>query len=178
MALEAEDKDLLRRALAHPLDYPQAFKEWFPDWLAQNVPKLPISQVFGFKIDQARVADEITASESTTSTSYADLATVGPSLTNLHDGFYIVMFGARISAYGGSGAEHLMSLSLNDAAASDDNAAGGFFNHIFRVALIELRNGKNTNSIVAKYKRVAPSTSVTFQNRVLAAIRVVDADAV
>jgi len=60
---------------------------------------------------------EVTTDQSTSSTSFTDLATVGPSLTTPRAGDYIVEWGARY--YGGSSAAGGMALAIGATAASD-----------------------------------------------------------
>lgn len=173
------ERDAVKRLLAHPIMFPEEFKSWLPDFLATNIPKLPISQVFGFKVDKIQVATEITAAESTTSTSYVDLTTVGPELTQLANGYYIVLFGGRVSAYGGAPTlgdlGGVMSPSLSGSTPLDADCAAAVFNPMFRMTLVRLTSNDN-NSIRIKYKKSGTQTSITFERRYMAAMRVISTD--
>lgn len=92
-------------------------------WLEQNPPAIPVTQILGFSQFTAQ-ADRVsnTASESTVSTTYTDLATVGPRLTGLPDGKYLVVFGAGAqTSVAGIGA--VMSISVNGATPVDADGA-------------------------------------------------------
>ncbi|MDH4104263.1 MAG: hypothetical protein OEV29_12925 [Thermoleophilia bacterium] len=177
--LSEEDRVFMQKVLAHPIHYPDKFESWLTDFLAQNIPKLPISQVFGFKVDKLTVATEITAAETTSSTTYTNLTTEGPLLSNLSNGYYMVFHGCRISALSGAttaATRGFQSLSLNGSTPVDADAAAGRFNPIFRSTLVRLTNN-DVNEIKAQYKFLGPGTDVTFERRYLAVMRVVNLDA-
>lgn len=178
--LDETERADMQALLAHPLDFPPEFKSWFADYVATNIPKLSVSQVFGFKVDRVQVATEITAAESTSSSAYVDLTTAGPQLTNLANGYYIVLFGCRVSALAGPSTANtrgIMSLSLNGSTPDDNDSAQTRFNPMFRSTLVRL-TGNDVNTIKAQYKCVlAGATSITFERRFLAAMRVVNLDA-
>lgn len=161
-------------ALAHPLEFPDAFKTWITDYVATHVPKLPISQVFGFQLQRIRTATT-DASETRATNSYGDLATVGPSLTNLADGWYILAFGADVAQSVTAGNPQ-MSPEINGVAATDADACSLFTFYpsparstAIRLLMVHLVNG-GTNSIVMKYK--STSGTATFELRFLHAIKV------
>lgn len=136
---------------------------------------LALEQRAGFLGLEVFPATAIATSETTTSTTFADLpaGTVGPSLSVLPDGRYWIMFGA--SASNNTAAAGLrMSLSINAAAATDNDgwvAAGtdaGGYSRGLAVTLSAAAAG-GTNSLVAKY-RVGAGTG-SFALRWLVAFR-------
>jgi len=142
--LTEEDRALLNKLLGNPREYPAAMKEWLPDWLALNLPNMPISQFIGYQrfvtnkgttfptnpldtqrfvlqVDVANgvnwtlaydnaisdaykwtygggapLSHTVATEQSTTSTSYTDLATVGPTVTVPKAGVYRVDYGATL----------------------------------------------------------------------------------
>lgn len=137
---------------------------------------LGLEQKAGFGGVEITPADPVATQESTTSTSYTDLTTVGPSLTNLADGQYIVAFGAAAgNDTAGSGAR--MSVSVNGAAASDTNSmiVSGAASanipglYVFKVTLSAAAGG-GTNSLAVKYR--AGANTAIFQQRWLIVFRI------
>lgn len=140
-------------------------------WLEQNPPAVPITSILGFSQFTANVATDVATQETTTSTTYTDLATVGPSLSNLPDGKYLLLYGcmAKTDAAGNG---VYMSVQVNATAASDSDVAyseSGNFISVMRATAKTFSNGGN-NSVTVKYKSTAAHTA-TFLNRWLIALR-------
>jgi hypothetical protein len=139
-------------------------------WLEQNPPTIPISQIVGFNQFTAK-GDQITTEETTASNTFVDLATVGPSLTGLADGSYVVLFGASLQAVGGN--IFKMGVSINGATADDNHVAENTSTTNTSVAhgfLTTLSNGGN-NSLVAKYRMSAGASAGHARQRWLIALR-------
>lgn len=164
----------MKEALGHPLLYPQEFKDYISDYVATHLNSLPLTQVYGFHIERYR-QDVIATQQGTNSTSYTDLATVGPTLTEVPDGLYLIIVGCHMrpqTVY----ADIAMSFSVDGAAASDDNAAWG--NHPgsnVKVSLVDLRSAtpEHQHTIQAKYKNPSGVNNHLFSNRFLIAVKVV-----
>lgn len=117
------------------------------------------------------MATEVATSQSTTSTSYTDLATTGPDVTVPLHGVYQAEFGCLIST--ASGGQGWMSLSPDLVAAEQGWAYGvnnGFgataiFNGMRRVQLGVSIGSASPGLVRSKYKSTA--TSATFVNRIL-----------
>lgn len=164
------DQEQFTEYLKNPIMFPPAFKDWMSDWYATNVPKLHVSQIFGFKLHSIYTADDVAGVESTTSSSYVDLATPGPTLSNLANGFYVVMWGCF--AVGASTASnYFMSVSVDGDTPSGQRemfiqSKEGTMS-VGRMALVDITQGDQTHTLEAKYK----SCNVGF--RWLHALRVV-----
>lgn len=167
-------------ALGHPLEFPPEFKQWLADYVARSVPKLPISQVFGFQLQRIRSATVDTA-QTTTSTSYTDLSTAGPTLSELANGWYLLIFGGDGSASTAS-ASPRMSPSINGATAVDADAVvlSAHFNDQtaistnLRVLMVHLNTPGGNNEIIMKYRTAAGTARFAF--RFLHAIKVLSLD--
>jgi hypothetical protein len=172
--LNPEDRDRVNKFLSNPLDFPPEFKKWLLDYLAQNIPPVPVSQLLGFVQTRAHVADPVPDFNETSSSVYTDLAIVGPSLAGLADGTYLVFHGCEFASFDGFEARGWMALSVNGAAAADSRAnrcflGGTRHDTSFRGEAVICANGDN-NTITAMYRS---SVGVTdFGRRWLIAIRV------
>lgn len=163
--LEEAQRDLLKKLLANPLEFPDKFKQWVGDYFGANVPLIPFGSILGAKINIAKSGDYITTTQGPGTASYADLATVGPAVLGLANGVYIVLWGATTT-----GGEHegFMGISINGDTPSNSEAAGSSFDHdISHGRLVTVMNDHN-NTIVCKYK----GTQQNWGHRWIVAIRV------
>ena len=169
--LTRAEEEFIRRYLSRPESFPQEFWGAVLQKVLLDLDKIPGSQIVGLAQFLPRVADIIAPSsgESTTSTSFVDLTTVGPSLNDLSDGTYMLLFGAQCQATAPSVA--VMSVSLNGAAATDaDSLVTDATNtSTTRLVIADLRNNNN-NAIVAKYRSSGGATC-SFLRRWLVAIK-------
>lgn len=137
--------------------------------------RTPITQVLGFTQFTAQTATFVATGETTTSTSYTNLATVGPTLTDLPDGRYVILFGcaAKTSV---TTASADMSIQVNSTSATDNDACfqgNTDVSSIMRATTATLSNS-GSNSITAKFK-VSSAATGTFSHRWLTAIRYANA---
>jgi hypothetical protein len=166
--------------LKNPILFPATFKDYISDYFATNIPKLPISQVFGFKLQSVKDALEVTANTGVASTSYTDLG--GPYLTLIPNGFYIALFGGAYGSSGGtpwpsfSDPNILMSPSVDGAAASDNNAATLNFGQNGRVVLLDLTTGNGAHTVTMMYKKTAGALTPYVQHRWLYLLKAVTDD--
>lgn len=114
-------------------------------------------------------------SQSTTSTTYTDLATVGPSITITMDAFVIIRISADLSS-NNSSAEAFMSFAVSGAttvAASTTRAVGivGTRNRKMTayVALDGTTINSGVNTFTAKYRSNTAGTA-TFSDREISAV--------
>ena len=123
----------------------------------------------GFSRFTPNPADRIATSETTTSSSYANLATAGPTLTGLPSGRYVVMFGFTGGQAAGTTA--FMGVEVNAVAASDDEAAkASVAGPLSVMTCVSKTLTAGSNSITAKYKQTGGGTG-TFAGRWLVAFR-------
>lgn len=170
LRLDESERAILEKILAKPLEFPEEFKGWLGDYIATNIPKLPISQVFGFKLEYANVATPVATQQRTASTTYVDLGTVGPELTQLANGYYLVLFGAFCDT-AASSTTSFCAPSWNGGTPVDADAASGPGTGPQSRALIkELRN-KDVNSIKIQYRR-STATDGDWELRWLVALKV------
>ena len=172
--------DITPDALGHPLEFPPEFKQWLADYVALQTPKFPISQVFGYALQRARSAT-VDTSEASSSTAYGNLATVGPTLSNLASGFYLLVFGFDGNATSAN-AHMFMSPSINGAAAVDADScemqplypASALTSNV-RVLMVQLNGASGVNEVIMKYRM--SGNSGNFSMRFLHAIKVFTLDA-
>jgi hypothetical protein len=156
--------------------HPEALEQ-ICQYVEQRGLRTPVSQVVGFTQFVGHPATDVLTEESTSSTTYGDLATVGPSLNNLGDGKYLLFFGCAVRGTGGGG---FMSVSLNGDTPTDARSCfcGGLDSNgdglpdvsTMRTISATLTGGSNT--VVAKYRSAGGLTPVApIFNRWLAALR-------
>jgi len=164
-ALTEQEREILKRLLANPIEFPEAFKRWVADYFAQNVPLIPYGNFLGSKLNIAKSGDYISTTQGPATSAYGNLATVGPSIVGIADGVYIVNWGAITT-----GGEHqgFMGISVNGDTPTDSNSSGSSFDqNITGGRIITLKNDNNS-SIVCKYK----GTQQNWGRRWLTIIRV------
>lgn len=166
-SLTDQQRDDLTKLLGAPIFFPDEYKTWITDFVATNIPLIPYTQFLGARMNLARSGNFVATAESTTSSSYVDLATVGPTIAGIADGDYLVMFGGFVDGQGG-----LISYSVNGAAASDstavwenDNAAA-----LSRADIVTLKNNHNS-TIQLKYRKDG-GAGPTFSRRWIVVIRI------
>lgn len=161
--------------------YTSFFEEVHPDFLsnlldyvAVNIPQIPASQIVGFTQFLGTPIAQVFTGESTTSTTFTDLATVGPQLTSVGSGRFLFFFGCQAQTTAASGVA-IMSLSTNGAAATDDDSlvAGSDAGTINATSMraIEVVLTEPNNTITCKY-RSNNGTSVSFTRRWLIGLRI------
>lgn len=176
VALSDYERSLFQRGLAAPLQtIPKEFESWLIDRIAVLQPLIPIGQVVGFSQYTAQTGPRVDTQETTTSTSYDDLATVGPQLTGLPDGQYLFMFGCAMSEPGG--AITYMGLKFNATEAQDSEAASwdnetGEWAFPTGVVTTTLAGG-GTNTVTARYKTAGGTGS--FAKRWLVGLKFANA---
>lgn len=153
-----EMRVFLQGLLANPNLLPESFLGFLVDYLAINQPMIPVELIQGYSRNKAQTA-EVTTAETTNSTTFTDLATAGPSITGLSSGIYMITFGASSGMSSGTVTNsHLMSVSLNGAAASDTDSA--FWNSFSAGGNQRIPGSRSivktldaaSNSIVCKYR--------------------------
>lgn len=173
--LTREEEEFIRRYLARPESFPPEFWSAVIQKVSLDIDKIPGSQIVGGTTNlSATNADAIATEESTTSLTYTDLATAGPTITGLSNGTYLVLFGCLMRESNAAGEQSIMSIQVNSTAASDSVACAmergiglQSASSFFVTALEE----NNNNTLTAKYKVSAASTGY-FANRRLTAIKI------
>lgn len=165
--LTDEERKRVDMLLSTPLFFPDALKTWATDWFATNIPLIPYTQFLGARLNIAKSGNFIVTGEATASGTYTDLATVGPTISGLVDGDYLIAFGAWMSGQGA-----WVSRSINGAAASDDFGINESDSVLAaaRADIVNLKNN-NVNEIKLKYRRDG-GASPTFARRWIVAVRI------
>jgi hypothetical protein len=140
-------------------------------WLEVNPPAIPIYQLPGFTQFTAKASAPINVAESTTSASFVDLATVGPTLDRLPDGQYLVLWGALISTSGPNAA--YMGVSVNAGAVDVVNLLSTLGTALApgAYATTKTLNGGGNNTIRAKYAVQTAGQTGTFHLRWIVALK-------
>ena len=172
--LDERELRLQERLFSSPETMPETWLSFMLEHQAVNGLEIPRSRIHPYNVVPMRVADAVTASQTTTDTSYTDLSTVGPTLTGLSNGRYFVMLGcSALNSVGGS-TFSAMSVALNSDSALGGIASaftGATFEHSISAFFEVELTRNNNNSITAKY-RVSGASTGTFQFRRLSAIKI------
>lgn len=164
----------IMEVLSDPMNLPPSFWNYSVQrWLA-DAPVFPISQVFGFIQSQASVS-AVAASVSRSSSTFATLSG-GPSLSNLADGHYLVLWGAAAAGNAGvSNAEMAVGVNGVTNVAGGDHTqiaftSSGTSTSITSGDTFTLSN-KNSNTLDGIYLSSDNSFSCSWQNRWLIALK-------
>lgn len=156
--LSEQEAQLAARILSNPSYFPESFKSWIVQYLSLNGEQIPRSQIQGLSQQTARYS-AVDTNESRSSSSFGDLSTVGPELTELSDGNWIFLFGAEFRAISdGTDYSADMGLSINSAAVdtADSNHQG--MDGILGVEMMSSRAvyktiaNNNNSTVTCKYK--------------------------
>lgn len=160
MIPEEPVRDEMAQLLSHPLQFPDEFKRWLGDYVATNIPMIPFGHIFGSRQNTARSGAYVAANETASTGVYQDLTTVGPQITQIANGRYLVMYGCEC--------RDRASISVNGATPSDDDSIWGEEAHpaAMRMKILSLTNN-NQNTIKMQYK----SGGRSFSHRWLAIMR-------
>jgi hypothetical protein len=93
--LTEQQRNDIEKLLGSPLEYPQAFKDWVPQFLAQTIPYLPLSQISGVGTLKpwydVIIGPEVSGVEKNT---WGDLTfTPGPRVDEVSGGEYLAIWG-------------------------------------------------------------------------------------
>lgn len=171
--LTEEDRALIEKVMAKPLNFPPEFEKHILDVVARQLPLIPLEQFQGFITDKAR-ADNDRSAVGTSSAGYVSLG--GPALADLAPGQYIFLFGCVLWAFGSSGNNRgVMGLSIGGASPvfgeeldmqvfNQSNIAG---------AQTAVRTLSSPTDVELVYRKVAgtAATMPNFRERWLVALR-------
>ena len=173
--LTDKERLLFRRFFNDPTELlATPFPAWIRNRMEIDPPTLLASQMIGFSQYQVK-GDVITTSESTSSTSFGNLATTGPTLSGLPDGEYLILLSCKMVV--DPGEEGRMGVSVNGAAVDTDKiltaqygvAGFGTIDFPASTAFLQQLSNDGDNGIVAKY-RVSAGT-VAFSKRSVIAFK-------
>ena len=133
-------------------------------WLEQNPPAVPITSILGFSQFTAQLAS-VSTTETTTSTTYADLATAGPTLSGLPDGRYLYLVDVT-SFNSAAGNACISGVTINGSAPADDTKSaintGTDQVSAIGAGLATLSAGSNTLKV--QYRVNAGTGSFSYRN--------------
>ncbi len=173
--LTTDERATLQRLLSQSTDFPKEFGAWIKEYIAVNG-ELQQYQVTGLSQRTPR-SDSVATQESCNWTSsYVDLATVGPQLTDLSAGVYLVNYGAQIITHE-SASQPYMGISINGAAPVDADSmfllasSGSIYAPSSKSLIIPLTLPSNT--LRCQYKRIGSGASTgDFSGRYINAVKV------
>lgn len=157
--LTPEQRATIETALASPIKFPSEFKQWLNDYLATNIPPIPVSQLLGYKATLAH--NEIINTEDLLNSSdfaertWGDAPNYGPAVSGLSDGTYFVAWGCKTGRGATGGVTTRIGISINGAdptgvnyaefSATDPDAM------ITKAGVFVAKNGTDNNEIHCMY---------------------------
>jgi hypothetical protein len=168
--LSSEERQMVRRLLGFPEEFPPEFKEWLLDYLAVNIPQIPIGNIMGFSQYQAVVGTRVDGQGSTTSTSYIDLDGGHPQITGLGSGDYLIFHGCALETSGAS-ITGRQTVKYNDEAALSDNAILSDSTSIVSSSRVVTKTFSNNNNTIKCQYAVEGAGTAYFQLRWLIALK-------
>lgn len=169
MAADPQLVEAIMEVLADPMNLPSTFWDYATQSWLKDAPVFPISQVFGFVQFTALSAPVVITTETIASGVYGDLATVGPTLTGLPDGQYLIIFGALVHT-SAAGIASLMSVQPNSTLAVDSDALQSQAVDPVSCAraITKSLSNNGSNTLTAKYRSGGTGT---YSNRWLLALK-------
>ena len=150
------DTQFVARAFSNPNLIAQVapqFLSYLVSYIEQSGLLIPVSQVPGFSSFTAKYSS-VSNSESITGSSYGDLGTVGPQITGLPPGLYLLLYGAYLEGQPSSNTVAFCSPSVNGSTPSDSAAAIQQALYQVSVSSASLATlSSNTNTVKLQYKR-------------------------
>ena len=104
--------------LSNPMAFPGEFKAWLSDWLAVNVPYIPVSQISGYTGTVAQISivnDYDTEPTGSQERVWQDIQHDGPVLNNLNPGVYFVCYGYQDPGLNAGAQTVRVGISVNGA---------------------------------------------------------------
>jgi len=168
------ERDKYEKYLSKPLQFPQELKTWLTDWLAVNVPFIPVSQVMGYKSTLAKSAVVTAQEDESTEHSWEDFtSTFGPEITELSDGVYFVIWGYFAREIG-TQSTIKVGVSINGADPTKEITSAhldqGYFS--WKAESFDVRGGNDNNSVRLMYFLDNVSATSRFENRWIVVMRI------
>ena len=170
--LSSEDRQLLNRLLRDPTEYPKELGSWIQRYLGVYPPQFVASEVAGLAQTNFSPLSSINNSEAYGATAWGNTATVGPTLSGLRSGRYVLLWEALLKT---SNATYFASLAPSVNGADPDSTTAIRSRNVdvlsamaFTLAELPLPN----NTVTMKYRMENAAASGTFNDRQLLAIRI------
>lgn len=177
-----EDRERVRAILSNPMGFPEAFKKWLPEWLAQNMPVIPVGQLSGYNQRRGDF-NEIIDDAGTTygpglDNDWGTMVTTHPTITKLANASYLVIWGGFFAG-GDQGSDGDIGISINGstpdanlAASATDLLDDGYY--VMRAHIFDVSSASGVNTLEAKVKlrdTGGGSATITVGSRYMITLR-------
>lgn len=120
--LSEEERAAVESLLGSPLDFPNRFKQWFIEYMAQNIPPFPIDHVQGY-VKTRGYGAQVAPGNITIGGGWTNLGYVGPNFTGLPGGDYIMIWGMYCPNNVLSGVIYRMGPVIDGAGSPSESQA-------------------------------------------------------
>lgn len=119
--LTEEERKMVSDLLGKPLEFPNRFKQWFIEYMAQNIPPLPIDHIQGY-VKTRGYGQQSAPGAITIGAGWVDLGD-GPDFDSLPDGDYLMMWGMYCPNNVLSGVLYRMGPVINGVGSPSEDQA-------------------------------------------------------
>lgn len=151
--LTQSEMEEIKGYLSKPLELPPEFKTWLNDYVAVNLPPIPVSQLMGYRSTLANYDVVVTRdNETSPESAWTEITTPGPEVAGLSNGTYWAAWGYHCPGEHAGQATTRMGLSINgaDPATYCQALTLDTGKAVWRAAPLTL-SSKDNNTITAKY---------------------------
>lgn len=118
--LTEAERQVVQELLGSPINFPNRFKQWFIDYMAQNIPPLPIDHIQGY-VKTRGFGDVGDNGNLTIGGGWTDLG--GPLFDDLPGGSYIMMWGMYCPNNVSSGVVYRMGPIIDGGGSPSEDQA-------------------------------------------------------
>lgn len=119
--LSEKERKAVADLLGSPINFPNRFKQWFIDYMAQNIPPLPIDHVEGY-VKTRGYGDTAAPGVVSYGTGWLDLG--GPDFYDIPGGVYLMLWGFFVANGVAGGIDVRMGPAVDGGSnPSEDQAA-------------------------------------------------------
>ena len=152
--LSEEERKLVSELLGSPLDFPNRFKQWFVDYMAQNIPPVPVDHIQGYTKTRG-FGDDGFSGNLTIGGGWTDLG--GPEFTEIPAGTYLMLWGMYCPNNVSSGVKYSMGPVVDGGGSPSDSqarkaSAGSVGASGARARIITVGGGTAPGSLHFQYK--------------------------
>lgn len=175
---DEKTRGLIQRIFGSPNAIPATFWAYAKSMQEADQPMIPFSSVFGAPLVRPHDAPRVNTAEATTSTAYTNLATVGPELTGLPDGLYVIWFGSgakttNVAAFAFTGLQVNGVDPADDSESTESPVVAGYLPG--STVVVKTLAGGGNNTLRLRYRIQAVPETGTFNKRFLIALRAANA---
>ena len=178
--LTEQQRQRITDILSRPMFFPEEFTKWLPQWLAQNMPVIPVGQISGYQQRRGDFSEHINdagTEELNPDDAWGTQATPSPKVERLANGSYLCIYGAFFAG-GFQASTGQIGISINGstpdvnfAARADNLLDDGFYVQAAHVFDVQSASGVNTIEAKIKLTDLSGAGTIFWGSRYLITLR-------